>query len=108
MSTPKNVILFRPATTKTSSTIVEDRSEKPIYTMQQLEKIALRFCLKLHVQPDQNYCALLLGDSLSDTNQSAIVKWILRAMEHLEPISESDLYEALTKHLSRETLPVDF
>jgi len=42
MSTPKNVILFRPATTKTSSTFVEDKTEKPVYTMQQLENIALR------------------------------------------------------------------
>ena len=108
MSTPKNVILFRPATTKTSSTIVEDQSENPIYTRQQLEKIALRFCLKLHVQPDENYCALLLGDSLSDTNQKAIVEWIRRAMEHIEITSESELFEALTKHLSRETLSVDF
>ena len=108
MHTPKNVILFRPDTTKTSSTAVEDQSEKPVYTRQQLEKVALRFCLKLHVQPDENYCALLLGDSLGDTNQRAIVKWILHAMEHLELISESELFDALAKHLSRETLPVEF
>ena len=108
MTTPKNVIFLRPLTTKSSSTEKTDKEVNLVFTRKQLEIIAFRFCLKLQVQPEENYCALLLGDSLSDTNQTAIVKWIIREAEHLESKSENDLFDALAKHLNRETLPVEF